>query len=590
MASQPITLTGPSGREYVWNNANPPTDRDIAILMAADKAYMAQQETEASGEAAKVKKQAEMAGGGGPLPSSGFMPSTEGMMPLMSSATRKTLEEAAKTTAPALVEGGLATAGQAAGAALAGPPGAALGGAAGGFVGNVAAQVMRGEPVSIPEASGAAVSSMVPGAPLRRASAILATKEAGKQAAANVAGLTLQRLMEGKELSPEETAAYAGMAGLSTMLGKVLDPGAIADREMRQQIQDAYAQKYIREAQAQGLKVLPSSLNKTRINAMLEALGGKAMTVAELRDLNEDFFTALASAQVGVKPQLGQRLTKQLEDAAEKAAAPYAEIRALREKAAADLTALEKKSRLAATNAHEFEVLSSDPNFVKEQAKLSKQAAADVDKFREANANARKYREAYDVSRQPKDLDLANEWADVATKAKDNLKVGLKELGREDLYDAFEAARKKISMIKTIEDALTPQEKVSQEALARAIKRGEPLTDQLKTLAMFSSDPRLRSVATGEITKLPESQGLLQEVGGVMREPFRRLVTSDIYQQTMARPVYSEMPDFLARFARTATQADLEERQSQPNSLLQFYAQVHPRKQEAQPQRAIPLR
>jgi hypothetical protein len=393
-------------------------------------------------------------------------------------------------------------------------------------------------------------------------------------------------------MAPEEAAAYAGMAGLSTMLGKVLDPGAIADRELRQQIQDAYSQKYIREAQSAGLKALPSSLNKTRLNAMLEAIGGKAMTVAELRELNEDFFTALASAQVGVKPEFGQRLTKQLEDAAEKAAAPYAEIRALRDKAEADLNALKKGSRLKATNEHELQILEADPDFVRKEAELSKKAAADVDKFREAKAKERKYREAYEVSRQPADLDTANEAAETARTARKNLKIGLNEMGRGDLYEAFEAARKQISMIKTIEDSLTPQEKVSPEALARALKRGEPLTDKLKMLAMFSSDPRFKNVATSEITKLPESQGLLQEVGGVLREPVRRLVTSDIYQQTMARPMYSDMPDFLARFVRTGTQADLEQKQSQPNSLLQFYSQVYPRQAqpEQQQQRPVPLR
>lgn len=586
MASKPLTLTGPSGREYVWEKDTPPTDRDIAILMAADKAYIAQQESESAVEKEKVLKQAELAGGAGPLPASG-------MMPLMSRAAQQKLAEGAKSAVPALVEGGVATATQAVGSALGGPVGAAAGGAAGGFVGNIAAQMMRGEQPSMAEAVGAAASSSVPGAPLARASKILVAREAGKQALANVSGLTLQRLMEGKDLTPEETAAYAGMAGLSTMLGKVVDPGALANRETMREINDAYAQQYIREAQKEGMKILPSSMNKTRINAMLEALGGKAMTIAELRELNEDFFTALAASQVGVKPQLGKRLSKQLEQAAEEAAAPYGEIRALREKAAADLDALQKGSRLKATNEHEFQVLSSDPAFVKKEAELSRKAAADVDKFREANANARKYREAYEVSRQPKDLDLANEWSEVAEKSRENLRVGLEEMGKKDLYDAFEAARKKIAMIKTIENALTPQEKVSQEALARAIKRGEPLTDKLKTLAMFSSDPRLKSVATSEVTAMPESQGLLQEVGNVVREPFRRIVTSDIYQQTMARPMYSDMPDFLARFVRTSTQADLEERQSQPNSLLQFYAQVYPRNvppEQQQQQRPVPLR
>jgi hypothetical protein len=67
--------------------------------------------------------------------------------------------------------------------------------------------------------------------------------------------------------------------------------------------------------------------------------------------------------------------------------------------------------------------------------------------------------------------------------------------------------------------------------------------------------------------------------------PIRSMVASEAYQSRFARPIYSNMPDSIARFAKTATQADLEERQKAPNSLLNFYAQAYPR---TPPTQAIP--
>ena len=40
MATKPLEFTSElSGQTYVWDKPTPPTDRDIAILVAADKAY-----------------------------------------------------------------------------------------------------------------------------------------------------------------------------------------------------------------------------------------------------------------------------------------------------------------------------------------------------------------------------------------------------------------------------------------------------------------------------------------------------------------------------------------------------------------------
>lgn len=574
MASEKLTLTGPSGREYVWDKDTPPTPTDIAVLIEADRIYAAQQE----GDKEKTLKQAASITGGSMAPS--------GMVPIRPEMRGEgPLAETITGAGPAAVEGAIATTAQAGGAALAGPPGAAVAGAAGGFLGNLAAQALRGGQISLPEATGAAASAFVPGKPLAKAGAAMLGREALKQAGANVSGLALQRLMEGKELDPKEAATYAGLAAIATSTGKLLDPGKLADREAINLVTNQQAAEYIRKAQEMGLKVLPSTVNKTKINDLIEALGGRSLTIAEMREMNEDLFTALAAKDVGVTPALGQRLDRQLRAAAEKAAQPMAEIKALQVKAQADLDALEKKSALAATNEHELQILRSDPEYVREQAKLGKQAGADVEKFREANSKKNDYYTKYETGRDPKDLKLAREFEKRAEDARASLEEGLTELGRPDLYEKWNESRRLISKIKELESIITPAGKIPSEGLAAGIKRGVPFDARLQTLAQFGADPRMRSVTTSEFTNRPESGGRLSEIADVFLSPVRSMLASETYQRQFARPVYSNMPDSIARFTKTAMQADLEERQKAPNSLLNFYAQAYPR---TPPTQAIP--
>jgi hypothetical protein len=54
MASEKLTLTGPSGREYVWDKDTPPTPTDIAVLIEADRIYAAEQEGEKDHQAGGV--------------------------------------------------------------------------------------------------------------------------------------------------------------------------------------------------------------------------------------------------------------------------------------------------------------------------------------------------------------------------------------------------------------------------------------------------------------------------------------------------------------------------------------------------------
>jgi hypothetical protein len=494
----------------------------------------------------------------------------------------------ARNVAAGLIEGVGGAIGQGIGGRVAGPIGASIGGAILGGAGNVIGQQVSDKPFSVEEAMAAPIANAVPGAPLAKAGAVLLAKEAGKQAAANVAQLAAEKLLKGEPLTPEQASMYAGMGALSTYVGKIVDPGKILSKVEQSKVFQGFADDYVKKAQALGIKAMPSSLNKNSLNSFLEILAGPEVTAKELRDINEELFTGIAAASVGVKPQLGVRLSEQLDKASKAAAKPYEDIRGLMAKAQADEDAL-KKTALTATNAHELEIARADPAYVKKQIELGKKAAANIDKFKDANFKAGSYQEKYKVSRDPNDLDLASKFAKEAVQHKKNLQEGLESYGPEgkQLYKQFEDARKLISQIKTIESALTPGEKVSASRLGSMASPDSPVTGNLDTLMRFAADPRMKSVTSSEATS-EARKGMASGMADLLRAPVapaaREILKSNWYQQTMAKPSYVAMPDFVARAARGSTQAALKQMQSEPNSLLQFYQNVYPRRPETQQQ------
>ena len=172
---------------------------------------------------------------------------------------------------------------------------------------------------------------------------------------------------------------------------------------------------------------------------------------------------------------------------------------------------------------------------------------------------------------------------------KKNLQEGLESYGPEgkQLYKQFEDARTLISQIKTIESALTPGEKVSASRLGSMASPDSPVTGNLDTLMRFAADPRMKSVTSSEATS-EARKGMASGMADLLRAPVapaaREILKSNWYQQTMAKPSYVAMPDFVARAARGSTQAALKQMQSEPNSLLQFYQNVYPRRPETQQQ------
>jgi len=491
----------------------------------------------------------------------------------------------ARNTAGALIEGVASATGQAIGSKVGGRFGASVGGAVLGGLGNVVGQIVSDKPFSTEEALAAPIAHSVPGEPLMGASKLFLAREAFKQTVANTHAKFAEHILKDERMTPEEVANYAGMGIISTAVGKAVDPGKILSRIEQTKVFQSFADLYIKNAQKLGIKVMPSSLN---IKSFLEVLAGPEATAKQMRDINEELYTSIAAASVGVKPQLGVNLKKQLEAASERAAKPYEDIKGLMEKAKADKAALEKTT-LTATNAHELEIAQSDPAFVKKQIELGKKAAADIDNFKTANDNAAiKYKE-YSVSHKLSDIKEAKELSDLAAKYKKDLQEGLESYGPQGkiLYQQFEDARKLISQIKTIEDALTPGMKVSPSALGSMASAKSPVTGDLDTLMRLAADPRMKSVTSSEATA-EARKGMLGSMADLARKPVapiaQEILKSNWYQQTIAKPSYVAMPDFVARAARGSTQAALKQMQSEPNSVLQFYEKIYPRRQENQQQ------
>ncbi len=189
----------------------------------------------------------------------------------------------------------------------------------------------------------------------------------------------------------------------------------------------------------------------------------------------------------------------------------------------------------------------------------------------------------FDRTNVREDLDKVKYWQEKSDEYAKDLEDGLKAMDREDLHKKFLEARRKIGMINEIEDALTPGDFVDPQKLAKAQERGVPFTGDLANLARFANDPRFQAVTSLQV-KEPSSPGRLSGLMDVMTEPGRTLLKSDLYQKFVAAADPASMPDFIARFARTSAQAEMEKQEAQKNRVLEFYKNVYPREQPPQPQ------
>lgn len=103
-------------------------------------------------------------------------------------------------------------------------------------------------------------------------------------------------------------------------------------------------------------------------------------------------------------------------------------------------------------------------------------------------SNADAYFKSYERNARPEDLTNAKQAKAAAEKIENTLEDYAKSLNREDLLPALRDARQLIAKTYTVEKALNPVSgTVDARAIARELKKGKPLTEELKTVGEFAS-------------------------------------------------------------------------------------------------------
>jgi hypothetical protein len=350
------------------------------------------------------------------------------------------------------LEGGGATAGQAAGAPFAPVTFGAsvpVGGAIGGFLGNTAAQLTTpGKSYSFGEALGAGAAGAVPGASLAKAGVKTVAAQAGKNVLGNVAAVNAESLAEGRGFaSLGEDLTAAGSAAIAAPLSKYIDTGKRATASANRAAQDSVRRETLNAGRQLGLVVPPSAVAPGVANDTLQSIAGKAATAQAAIERNQPKINAAIRADIGLPDN-----------------APLSEVAINTQRVA--------------------------PNLVYDRiAKFSDEANNLLGKFKQSNDQARELFDAYNTSKMQglpnntllRDARMAAGWADA-------FKENLKKVVPKDLYDEFEASRIRLAKIGLAERAINLGDgNIDPKVYGRALDDGEKLTGNARTIGRFSN-------------------------------------------------------------------------------------------------------
>jgi hypothetical protein len=132
-------------------------------------------------------------------------------------------------------------------------------------------------------------------------------------------------------------------------------------------------------------------------------------------------------------------------------------------------------------------------------------------------SNADAYYKAYERSFDPEQLTKAKQARAAASQIEDSLENYTKSLGRDDLLPALRDARQLIAKSYTVQKALNPVSgTVDARALARELKKGKPLSDELRTVAEFAAQFPKASQVTETMGSRPQISPTDMGVAGII--------------------------------------------------------------------------
>lgn len=398
-------------------------------------------------------------------------------------------------------EAGAGTAGQMIGTAVLPGVGTVVGGAVGGGAGNLVNQLQRmSEDPNYKFKWGEFLADIgtgaIPGGSIAKTGTKAIAKEALKQGIGGLAAATTQKIADEGQLptAKEALLAAAPAAVVGGAAQKFLSEAPSAVSAVRKAF--AGRSKDVRtfeEGAAKGLKVVPSDLDPSFTTTQLESVGGKAAVSQRTQLANQDAVNRMVMEELRIPT--GTEISPQvLKGIREKESEVYKEVDQLAEKARKELDKIQQ-ARIAATNVSDpaqraIEEAKFNKKFGKKEAQLNEQAAASLQDLRKMRGDMQKMWDSYyasggkNVDAQQGAIALKGQ----AEALEDAIDATLRKTGRSDLADRIVPARQRIAQTYNVEEMLNPGNfNVDPDAALRMLKRGVPLSGNLRLLAEFKA-------------------------------------------------------------------------------------------------------
>lgn len=263
------------------------------------------------------------------------------------------------------------------------------------------------------------------------------------------------------------------------------------------------AEETFKRGRELGLVVPPSTVRQGPVIGALESIGGKAATQQVASRANQPKFNEVAARTLGL-PEKTQITPKLLSDLRERAGRVYNEIGKTGEIAVDaqyldDLAAIGRQSDEIAQAFPDANVGKSAEvnNLVNSLLRDRFSAKAAMEYVKELRKQASGNLSGANAA-DPAKRSLGHAQRDAAAALEDMVMRHLQAQGRQDLADAFDNARTLIAKTYSIENALNPATgNIVARDLATQLKKGKPLSDELRTVAEFA---RAFPKASEEIT------------------------------------------------------------------------------------------
>lgn len=338
----------------------------------------------------------------------------------------------------------------------------------------------------------------------------MTTGASGLNAAANmgtrIAGGAVAGGASAGLVNPEDATTGAVIGGVLPpalkMFGSV---GGALNRVISGAKQPEELAAAINQARGAGFVIPPTQANPTLANRVLEGISGKLTTAQNASAKNREVFNSLASKSLGLPaetkltPELLQGIRKEAGDA-------YGAIAnsGMVQPKQSYFKALDDIAKPYVTAMQGFP--NAKPSPVLDLIESLKSPQFDASS---AVAKIKELRSAADDAFRTGNTDIARASKSAASELESALESHLQDIGQPELLKSFKDARQLIAKTYSVEKALNPVSgNVEGLKLAAQLKKGKPLSGDLKTAAEFATRFKTASQAVEGMGSLPQTSPL----------------------------------------------------------------------------------